>query len=121
MFFSAIKDDDGRVKQSCTPILSTGDSTLLKEKCSINTRWIEHFNNLLNTSSTVDPARSAGWTSLDNVGKAINKTTRENLLGWMGPPLRSSRQLIKLLWTPSTPSSQTYRKRKKCQKTTVMP
>ena len=55
MFFGAIKDVYGPTKPRTTPLLSADGSTLLKEKSSINTRWRQHFNTLLNRPSTVDP------------------------------------------------------------------
>lgn len=54
-FFSALKTVYGPSKPTNTPLLSFDGSTLLKDNGSILEYWKEHFSNLLNRSSTVDP------------------------------------------------------------------
>ena len=56
MFFSAIKEVYGTTKPHTTPLLSADGSTLLKEKSSINARWMEHLSTpLCSTRSHKSP------------------------------------------------------------------
>ena len=98
MFFSAIKEVYGPPKPVTTPLLSADGSTLLKEKSSINARWREHFSQLLNRPSTVDPAaldlipQQPTVDSLDlpptleEMVKAINQTSSGKAPGMDGLP-----------------------------------
>ena len=98
MFFSAIKEVHGPAKPRTTPLLSADGSTLLKEKSNINSRWREHFSNLLNRPSTVDPTvldqipQKPMVSSLDldptmdEVLKAIRQTSSGKASGMDGIP-----------------------------------
>ncbi|XP_076028386.1 uncharacterized protein LOC143017482 [Oratosquilla oratoria] len=54
MFYSAIKEIYRPMKPCTAPLLTADGSTLLKDKRSINARWMEHFCNLLNRPSTAE-------------------------------------------------------------------
>ena len=112
MFFGAIKDVYGPTKPRTTPLLSADGSTLLKEKSSINTRWRQHFNTLLNRPSTVDldvldqipqkpvitildlpptthplpPPPPPPPPAIDEISKAIRRTSSEKSPGMDGIP-----------------------------------
>lgn len=53
--FSLIKAVYSPPKLTSSPLLSADGKTLLKDKSSILDRWREHFTNLLNRPSAVDP------------------------------------------------------------------
>ena len=98
MFFSAIKEVYGPTKPRSIPLLPADDSTLHKEKSSINSRWREHFSTLLHRPSTLDPTvldqipQKPLITSLDlpptidEVSKGIRQTSSGKSPGMDGIP-----------------------------------
>jgi len=60
-FFSALKTVYGPSKSGTAPLLSSDGTTLIKDKQGINSRWKEHFSQLLNLPSSVDQ------TALDQI------------------------------------------------------
>ena len=53
-FFSSLKAIFGPSASSCSPLLASDDSTLIKDQEGLSKRWQEHFSNLLNRPSSVD-------------------------------------------------------------------
>lgn len=46
----------GPTISSCSPLLSSDATTLIKDQAGLREQWVEHFSNLLNSPSTVGPA-----------------------------------------------------------------
>ncbi|XP_046561438.1 uncharacterized protein LOC124270483 [Haliotis rubra] len=88
---SAIKEVYGPSKPCTTPLLSVDGSTLLK-KSSINVRWREHFRNLLNRPSTVDPY------ALDLIPQRTTVHCLDLPLQWTKSRRRLSRFLLTSIW-----------------------
>ena len=54
-FFNSLKTVFGPSKSGSSPLLSADGTTLIKDKAAIRERWKEHFSQLLNRPSSVDP------------------------------------------------------------------
>ena len=54
--FAAIKAVNGPSRQGLNPLRSADGSVLLKDRRAISKRWEEHFHELLNRNTTVDPS-----------------------------------------------------------------
>ena len=54
-FFSSLKTVFGPSKSGSSLQLSADGTTLIKDKAAIRERWKEHFSQLLNRPSSVDP------------------------------------------------------------------
>lgn len=96
--FSLIKAVYSPPKLTSSPLLSADGKTLLKDKSSILDRWREHFTNLLNRPSAVDPVALDLIPqkppldldlrpSLEEIKKSIRQTSAGNASGMDGIPI----------------------------------
>jgi exonuclease III len=52
-FYASLKDVYGPRHSTTVPLLASDNSTMITDKTEILKRWMEHFNNLLNTPSVI--------------------------------------------------------------------
>ena len=96
--FSSLKAVIGPSASSCSPLLASDGSTLIKDQEGLSKRWHEHFSNLPNRPSSVDkgalnqipqqPIQEslAEPRTMDEIKKAIHKTTSGRASGKDGIP-----------------------------------
>ena len=97
-FFSSLKAIIGPSASSCSPLLASDGSTLIKDQEGLSKCWHEHFSNLPNRPSSVDkgalnqipqqPIQEslAEPPTMDEIKKAIHKTTSGRASGKDGIP-----------------------------------
>ena len=120
MFFSKIKTVYEPPKPCTSPLLTADATTFLKEKNSINKRWIENLSKLLNRFSSVDTAilhQIPQKTNMDSLGcpklwmRSRKPTVREVLVSlWDG--WNSCRNLQVCKSKPSTIFSPAFGRKK---------